>query len=413
MPLPPDILTTTIDELPPYTQYGPVAFSDKFALWLSAFAKTVWVDVATLKTLIETGGNLSTTPVVIGDKYIHDVTEAEAGGTIVSLPFLAGQNFFLQMDGRALKTDEYVILNAGGFQITIPDFILTEGQRFTLSLYSFQAGGGQGVNKTASLFKGELVVSGNKTLTADDINKLIQLRTGSTQSILTLTDIDGTPDNAIVVIEATIGNSVQNAVTTQGGQYIYMNNTSYTTIYVAPGEVVWLHRKDDGWYVINDFNKNYLELAKPQAAYEVGLNELLCDGSLITRAAYPRLYEKVQTLGFAVVDESIYGDDYRGCFTYGDGSTTFRLPNLTNMALRGITSGDSTRPYNHPGGYQKDTVKVADNVKGVKITGTGTVTGWDNNNPGGKEYDLHESFEISTGTETTMKNAGVLWVIKA
>jgi hypothetical protein len=98
--------------------------SDHFAMWLAAFDKTVKIDALTLYNFFQGAGGGSFTPVVMGDKLIHVVTLAEDGGDTVTIPSIAGQNFFLERDGQPLLVTEYEILNAGGFRITKTDPLL-------------------------------------------------------------------------------------------------------------------------------------------------------------------------------------------------------------------------------------------------------------------------------------------------
>jgi hypothetical protein len=406
------IVKVRIPELPPNTTYGDVSLLDRMALWMNGTNKTVWTDLVTLKAILTTGGTGTITPALTGDKIIHEVTAAEAGGDTVLIPSLAGKTFFLRLEGRPLKTTEFDILNAGGWKMKVPagTYELAEGQRFDAEVYELQAGtSGTPAALSSSYIVGIVEVSSNTTLNGiNHANKWIELRGGSTQITLTLPDIATTPENAVFIVEACIGNDYQNKITTQGGQFIYMNGSSWTNLWIGQGETAIIARKSDGWYVIGgDLANAYRNLAKITGAYKVGLGELQLNGGDQLKTLVPRLWEEVQSMGGALTtDPSVYAAN-KGMWLDKD-TDTITLPDLQNMFLRGINGGT-------PGTFQDETVNISAGVRGIKQTGTGTIASTvDSSNPGGGEYDLTQNFAISPkqGTETRPVNMGVMWVIK-
>lgn len=440
------ITKVRIPELPDYSLFGDLSLLDQVAVYMQATNKTVHANFTVLKALLTTGGSGTIAPVVVGSEIVHVVTAAEAGGTDVIIPALAGKTFFLRLEGRPVLPSEFEILNAGGFRIMIPGYQLEEGQRFDMQVYELMATTGGPASLSSSFFAGTIVnVNTNITLNAvNDVNKLIQVRAGASKIEITLPDVAAVAANAIVVIEATINNDFQAKIKTTGGQFIYMNNDSKGAVYLGIGETLFLFRGVDGWYVLFDFPRIYKSLGKPHAAYsyEPNENEMLCDGRTLNRDEYPRLWEKVQTLGASLVSEVVWQTPqvyrqgnvyttsvpgsgtyqtipkpYRGCFSDGDGATTFRIPDLMGMFLRSVKSefgSDNERYLNEAGGYQMEAVHIATNVKGVKNTGGGTIaSAVDSTNPTGEEFDLTHMFTIGVneGVETRPENTGVLWVI--
>jgi hypothetical protein len=416
-----DIQTTTVHELPDYLSYGPLANSDEMLLFKPDVNKTLKFTVQDLVDIVNGVGAGTFTPVINGDTYIYDVPESAAGSDTASIPELAGKNFKLRApNGVIYKTSEYQILNGGGFKLLKTGEVLVEGTRYELMLYSLVGGAPVTSNDVKPLIIGSVSVSTNITYdVVNHVNKLLQLRGGSTQLTITLADVGDVPDNTIIVIEAMINNTVEHKIQTSTGQNIYMNNTSYGALYMRAGEVLWLYRSDDGYYVINqDFAKMYNELvAYPRASYKVGLNELNCNGQQIEKAKYRRALEVAQSLGASFIDKATYDSDpqkYKGCWVDVD-STYIQLPDLTNGFLRGIKTGDTGRPFNNPGGFQDESLNISSGVKGVKVTGTGTIaSSVDSVNSTGQEFDLLHVFDISPkqGTETRPVNIGVYWTIK-
>jgi hypothetical protein len=420
------ITKVRIPELPPNTTYGDLSLLDRSPIWMNAVNKTVWVDQLTLKALLTTGGSGTIAPVLRGDTIPHVVTLAEAGGNTVLIPEIAGKTFFLRLEGRPVLPPEFEILNAGGFKMNDvggSPYVLAEGQLFDLQVYELMSTTtGTPAALSSSYVVGKVLVSSNTTLNGvNHANKIIQLRGGSTKVVLTLPDIALTPENAILIIEATITNDWQTKVQTQGGQFVYMNNTSYGSLFVAKGEVLILFRDTDGWYVINEFAKNYLGLARPIPAYGLDLNEAYCDGSLVNRDDFPREWERANAYSNSIVDEVDWAAN-PGCYSRGDGIITFRRPDLRNMFLRGVkTIGgtDTERALNAPGGIQQDSIEKfwpGTPTKPVilQVDGTQTVV---TNDPDGTLVQPNVVTPLAIdktlfSSETRPVNSGVVWVVK-
>jgi hypothetical protein len=437
-----ELVTVRIPELIKHP--GPLSLEDRLPIWYKAINKTRYTELQDIRDLILTGGTGAALPVIqSGDSMIHIVTASESGGNIVSIPALAGKTFKLRRRGQPLipqtgttpsPTDEYVCLNAGGFQLLQAGDVVLEGERYELEVFALQGGNISGPSSGGSaLITGQVVVTTNFTIIpADHLNKLISIRADNSIITVTLPDVLDVPDNTIIPIEASILNNWQARITTQNSQYIYMRNNNYTSVYMGKSESLWLYRADDGWYDINQFGRNYDGIGRPQASYEIGLNELLCDGSILSRDGHPRLWERVQTFGSSLVSEATWLTatatvqgrtvelPYRGCFSTGDGSTNFRLPNLMGVALRGLTStsgSDPARHHNKAGGFQRHDFEAHTHGITYELNGTdGQNNGqhiYDNSGPETNPTGTNTfAIQSTGGSETRMDNVGVLWVIK-
>lgn len=433
----PPLLTSRINELPPKTVGIDLSLSDLIPVWIASENKTKRITLQALNTFFDNGGGGGGVhpPVVYGGEMIYIVPADAAGTDTAYISSIAGKDFSLERgglplipllpDGSNTAIAEYEVLDAGGFKLRLAGDILILDERFKLTLYSLIGGGPIPVTPV-SFITGKKVVSTNTTLDPDtEMNKLIQVRGAGTALVVTIPSVDDIPENSFIPIETSINNTKPTTVQSTGGQYFYFNGSSKTAIYLMPGEVCWIFRDTDGLYIINDFPERYRQLAKPAAAYKADINQLVCKGQLVNREDYPRLWEYVQTLGSSLVTDATWSTasvvvsgrtvpfPYRGCFSSGDGSTTFRIPDLMNMFLRGVkteTGSDSERHLNKPGGYQDATVKVADDLKALKVTGTFTYQTGDSSPA---EPNLVTGYDISTGIETRPEDIGVLWVINS
>ncbi|MDN7970397.1 phage tail protein [Burkholderia multivorans] len=70
---------------------------------------------------------------------------------------------------------------------------------------------------------------------------------------------------------------------------------------------------------------------EPRTSVRAGFLKL--NGALVNRSDYPALWAYAQASG-ALVAESAWGQNNWGCFSTGDGATTFRLPELRGEFLR-------------------------------------------------------------------------------
>lgn len=73
-------------------------------------------------------------------------------------------------------------------------------------------------------------------------------------------------------------------------------------------------------------------------------------GLLLSRTVYPALWAHVQTVG--AVTEAAWTAGQWGWFSAGDGSTTFRIPDLRAMVLRGLDDGRGLDLARLIGSYQ-------------------------------------------------------------
>jgi hypothetical protein len=439
--------TARIPELSPVPVDIPLTLADEIPYYSYTDNKTRRTTFQKLSDLLEFGaGGGAHAPVVYGGELIYEVPQDVADETqVVSIPSLAGKDFTLERGGLPLipllpdesnaDVAEYDILDAGGFQL-LKDLDYLHGlERFKLNIFSLiGAQPSTSSPGSSSFIKGKKLVTTNVTLDpVNDVNKVIQIRADTAAVTVTLPPVEDIAENSFFPIETLITNTKPAKIIGTGGQFFYLNNSSKTELYMHPGEILWLFRDDDGLYVINDFNRHYEDLGDPQSSYKVKAKRLLCKGQSLNRVDYPRLWEFIQTLGTSLISETdwnitaVYrqGNTYttvppggayetipfpnRGCFSMGDGSTSFRMPDLMNMALRSVKSeaGTDTERYaNKPGNYQPNFIGQYIDTRG---DGQGDVITPDTYQAGPFRFKTRA---INPGRETVMDNVGIFWTMK-
>ena len=159
---------------------------------------------------------------------------------------------------------------------------------------------------------------------------------------------------------------------------------------------------------------------------KVRIGTLPADGQLLKRSDYPDLWAEVARGSFASVSDSAWLDnsieDNRGCYSTGDGSTTFRLPDLNGMQSKskkglflrgsgdkklGIVEGDAIRNITGVGnGGQTITDYSGAITRGAligSIGGTSTST---------HRFIFDASNVVPTAEENRPVSAVGLWLIR-
>lgn len=152
---------------------------------------------------------------------------------------------------------------------------------------------------------------------------------------------------------------------------------------------------------------------------------LLCDGSAVSRSTYSNLYRSIGV-----------------CWGEGNGSSTFNLPDLRGMFLRGVSGSssndqDATKRVaknggnkgNNVGSYQEDAIRnitgkfttlAAVNASSSEYTPTGVFGKTDKSYQGSMLYDngvglgvlFDASRVVSVGSDNRPKNVYVNYIIK-
>lgn len=295
-------------------------------------------------------------------------------------------------------------------------------------------------------------IDANTTLGASHAGNAIVINAYNKTLTITLPLGSSVPKGTVIPITAVNVNKSQvtiktNGYTIGGGPSILISDviqyggTGRTTFYLGQGDTVWLVRGDAPpvtgppypltgtyWYVIS-VKGNFDEVGEAIYSYKILPNAIEANGQLLYRADYPRLWEFASGIpgGLPTDAQWLAGtggqvNGLRGCFSHGNGSTTFRVPDLRAMFIRGLDNGrgiDFGRVHTLPGSYEKDEVISHNHTNGsfdrLMRYNNGYNTAGSAGDYSAGEPDIYNSAVIQPygGAETRPKNVGLVAQIKS
>lgn len=218
-------------------------------------------------------------------------------------------------------------------------------------------------NRLGSQFVNQKIIAGNVALSKDDIACHYRINAAGLLTV-TLQDAAQMPYGAIVPFTSFCAIGAAISIKTLAGQEIFDSENVRGTMYMHHRETLWLAAFADHWEVVHSHG-NFFSAGEEIKARKILTNTALYTGQLLVRAQYPRLWEFANslTLNQELVPDATWNFDgftYRGCFSTGDGVSTFRLPDERAMHDRMMDLGrgvDFSRIHNYPGGYSADAIK--------------------------------------------------------
>lgn len=424
-----ELQTARIPELPPFTE---IQDDDRIAGWDQSEDETRYLTIEMLRSKII--GDGTTQPPVLTNGTIQLIVDAtHAGQYRWDLTSIAGQDFILQrrMVGDLLGGEtmpEYEIISTGGFLLVGNSPKMREGEVFILKLVKLQGGDTDIIENSGGMFTGIVLV--DNSISYNDLlhkRKVIHIAGGSNRVTYTLPSISNVDESAIIPFETSGNNLSQVTISTVESQFIYFNGSAVNVIHMGMGEILWLQRGEDGWYVISMFG-NFQSVGEIELGYKKKKNSLELNGDLVLRADYPRLWYEVSSFGSSIVSDVLWNPgnaadmSYKGCFSTGTNSTNFRLPDVRGLFMR-FTDEDSTgrdpdaRTNQHAGGYQEDEFERHDHEfesqEGNDNLGGGGWLATANNTSGGAYNNNHTRISFEGGAETRPKNIYLTGYVKA
>ncbi len=277
----------------------------------------------------------------------------------------------------------------------------------------------------SKLFKDIKLVTADTQLDATYLNCLIDINSASNKIVITLDDIGNVPDMSFFGFMSNRGNHINAVIKAKPGELIYFNDDEVNEIILGKVENVTITKKGTRFYVWESKGQ-FEDVGKPFADYAVRKNTIKADGSVLSRAEYPRLWKFVQTLtlGSGVVNDADWNASVNNKFQFslGDGVTTFRIPDLRGVVVRFLDEGRGLDPdritsalQNAIGSYQADGVATLVTTavvrKGASYTGGPMNTIFGNGDAGQQDKTVNITLN-GTAQDTHGKNVGLLPLIR-
>lgn len=150
---------------------------------------------------------------------------------------------------------------------------------------------------------------------------------------------------------------LQMTVDMKGSWDMALPGTDYTYGYPL-NTVLRVTLKTDGDYKINyeGTSGNFGDVGDVTLAYVVKPNFVKANGALVNRRDYPLLYSFAKAKNL-IITEAEWAGGMQGLYSEGDGSTTFRLPDLRGQFLRGLDMGIGVDEGRALGSAQGDAIR--------------------------------------------------------
>jgi len=192
---------------------------------------------------------------------------------------------------------------------------------------------------------------------ATHANRLLSV-TATANVTLTLDAVSGfKKGNKIAVVANLSGGGGPFWVNIVAADNIYNGSVIRTNIWLYDGEMVELVAGASTW-LWTIAKGNFDKLAEHDLKRFAPKNSLVADGTLgDLRAKYPRLWEVVNATSISDATWSAGGDRYKGQFSQGNGTTTFRRPDYRAMFFRALDLGRGISLARYDAveaGYEKD-----------------------------------------------------------
>jgi hypothetical protein len=270
------------------------------------------------------------------------------------------------------------------------------------------------------------IITADESLASGDIGQALIIQATANTIEIYLPPLTTVPDFSPVYLFSNGGNHVNAVIYAPGTDKIFLG-ADRDHIMLGQQEKSSFFKAFGKWYPNDDLEgqKKVGELIYDYGIAEV--NTVPCNGTLLQRDVYRRLWEFVQSLGAGVVvSDSAWNSTMidgvytkKGCFSSGDGSTTFRVPLLTDMVMKGVdgtarVAGLFVRDQNLRHGHGIHTSNSGNssntNADPVRASGGGSI------NDRGSETDVtgggDHTIATSGGDENLIRTTGTYILLR-
>lgn len=307
--------------------------------------------------------------------------------------------------GTLAPTIDYNKTDTSWTLLAIGDLI-NSGERFVLHFVPISV---DSPIQTPNLLSTTEIITGNTALANTDVGKGLLIQGAGSILTITLPDISTVGDLKFINFYSNGGNHVNANIIPFGANTILWPTP--TKIVMGQCEQLKLFKANGVWNV-DTSSAGIIMVGEIVHQYKKQpINTIFANGTLISRTTYSRLWDFVQSLesGVVIAEASWANTDSSGNFinkgkySFGDGSTTFRLPLLYGIGfMRGIDG--STRL---PSSFEIDMVGPHNHGVPIAIAGAGSFAGGRTSAIGVKATSDNNS-----GTETRPQNIGIYKLIR-
>lgn len=296
---------------------------------------------------------------------------------------LSGWNYTVEQRGvgALVPGTDINILSSGGWQF-INGYIIQPGEVFVMRFQpTITAQSSVSSTSSGKVYSDEIIVTGNIALDSSYLGKVVRCQGINPSFTITLPPSASSPNMKLIQFISEGGSHTMVNVATNGSDSFQWLGKTLTTLSLAQSEMIEMYNYNGIWR-IKSSDGNFKTVGEIVSNFsKLEQNTLICNGQLISRTQYPRLWNWIQTAldpsllvtdsqwGFQ--DTSTSSSTYglyinKGKFSTGDGSTTFRLPVLaasTQFGAGGVT------PFTI-GGYLRgidDSVRMPGTVEADKV----------------------------------------------
>lgn len=267
------------------------------------------------------------------------------------------------------------------------------------------------VFNSAKIFTDSVIITGDSEFDGSFAGKLLLVQGDDEVVTLTFKAISTIGAFELFGIVSNGGNHKTVIIKSEGNadQFQMAGSTVDEIILGQSENLMMLSETTAGWVPLS-YSPTILQAGEFIEAYttEPEPNVLHCAGQELSRATYKRLWNAIQAMPMSVlVSDSTWSDttggaNNKGKFSTGDGSTTFRLPQLYSSEFKDIANGTTRLPGTYkkwsPGDHQHET---AAGLLDPTLFGKGAVK-----RIPAKYQKLHESPIETDLTSKPVNNAG-------
>lgn len=314
-----------------------------------------------------------------------------------------GEDVQYYISGNGYRTD--------GFDLKRTDDSFGDDEKFVVRWYP-RITTGPAIIQSAKIFTGSEIIDDHITIDETYNGKLLVVTSDNPIVNITLKPIATIGEFQALGIVSNGGSQVTVSIQSEGATDDFQfGGKTVTEIILGQGEQIMMLTDPANGFLVFSSSSTILQAGKFVDAYDTDIepNTMNCDGAVLDRDIYKRLWQAVQDMPVTVlVSEATWLSNIsnQGCFSTGDGSTTFRLPRIYSAGV--FKAADGTDRV--PGQYEADLVGEFDTTIPIPTANTDSGTGGfaDGTNIG----DTNLPVTLNVGNENLIKTYGAYKLIR-